>query len=367
MRVLIAGGGTGGHLFPAIALAEAFMKKSGENQVRFITTQRALDSQLLAERGFSFMPLKMEGLKGKGASGKLRSLYQLPGAFSRSLKIIGEYRPEMVLGVGGYVSGPVVLAAWRKRVPCAVQEQNSIPGITNRLLGKVADRVFLAFEESGAFFPKSKIRITGNPIRKELKKVAFREVPPAGPLTLLILGGSQGAHRINQWVRDSLEGLLSLKNELYFIHQTGEKDEAETARAYQEKGFRHRVTAFISDMVWAYGQADMIIGRAGAMTITEITALGKPSLLIPFPFAANNHQEHNARSLVAAGAAEMILEEDLTPGLLADRLRQWLAHREELTEMGIKARTMGRWQAAEEIVDACYQLVSTKKFKGLEN
>lgn len=368
MRVLIAGGGTGGHLFPAIALAEAFMKRSGENQVRFVTTQRVLDSQLLAERGFSFMPLKMEGIKGKGLAGKLSSLYQLPGAFSRSIKIIREYRPEMVLGVGGYVSGPMVLAAWWKKIPCAVQEQNSVPGVTNQLLGRVVDRVFLAFKESGSYFPKRKIRITGNPIRQELKKVAHREVPHAGPLTLLILGGSQGAHRINQVVRDSLEGLLPLKNELYFIHQTGEKDEAEVARAYQEKGFRHRVTAFISDMAWAYGQADMIIGRAGAMTITEITALGKPSLLIPFPFAANNHQEHNARSLVMAGAAEMILEKDLSPGLLADRLRHWLAHREKLTQMGIKAKTMGRWQAAEEIIEACYQMVNVKKeFKGSIN
>lgn len=361
MRVLIAGGGTGGHLFPAIALAEAFMKRSGENQVRFITTQRALDSHLLMERGFSFMPLKMEGIKGKGLAGKLSSSYQLPGAFSRSLKIIEEYRPEMVLGVGGYVSGPVILAAWSKRIPCAVQEQNAIPGVTNRLLGKVADRVFLAFEESGLYFPKNKIRNTGNPIRQELKKVVPREVPPVGPLTLLILGGSQGAHRINQVVRDSLEGLLPLKNELNFIHQTGEKDEAESARAYQEKGFSHRVTAFISDMAWAYGQSDLIIGRAGAMTITEITALGKPSLLIPFPFAANNHQEHNARALVRAGAAEMILEKDLNPGLLADYLRHWLAHREKLTEMGIKARNMGRWQAAEEIVEECYRLVDKKE------
>lgn len=361
MRVLIVGGGTGGHLFPAVALAETFMKKSADNQVRFVTTQRALDSQILSGRGFSFIPLKMEGIKGKGLVGKLSSSYQLPPAFSRSLKIIGEYRPEMVLGVGGYVSGPVILAAWSKRIPCAVQEQNAIPGVTNRLLGRVVDRVFLAFEESGSYFPKNKIRITGNPIRQELKKVACREVPPAGPLTLLILGGSQGAHRINQAVKDSLEGLLPLKNELYFIHQTGDRDAEELDRAYQEKGFKHQVMAFISDMAWAYGQADMIIGRAGAMTITEIMALGKPSLLIPFPFAANNHQEYNARSLIKAGAAEMILEEDLNPVSLTDRLRDWLAHREKLIKMGEKAKTMGRWQAAEEIVEECYRLVEDKK------
>ena len=177
MRVLIVGGGTGGHLFPAIALAETFMKRSADNQVRFVTTQRALDSQILGGRGFSFTALKMEGIKGKGVAGKLSSSYQLPPAFSQSLKIIGEYRPEMVLGVGGYVSGPVILAAWSKRIPCAVQEQNAIPGVTNRLLGRVVDRVFLAFEESGSYFSKRKIRITGNPIRQELKKVPVERSP----------------------------------------------------------------------------------------------------------------------------------------------------------------------------------------------
>ena len=164
-----------------------------------------------------------------------------------------------------------------------------------------------------------------------------------------------------------MDELGSLKDDLYFIHQTGEKDEKEVALAYQEKGFQHQVMAFISDMVGAYGQADMIIGRAGAMTLSEITALGKPSLLIPFPFAANNHQEHNARALVKAGAAEMILEKDLKPGLLAERIRSWLDDRDKLIAMGKKAGALGRRQAAEEIVEACYQLVNEKKgFKGLE-
>ena len=346
-------------MFPAIALAEAFKKKDRQNQVEFVTTERALDAQILGGRGFSYKTLKVEGIKGKGMTGKLHSLVQLPRAFGRSLDIIKEYGPEMVLGVGGYVSGPLVLAAWYKGIPCAIQEQNSIPGVTNRLLGRLVDRVFGAFKENEAYFPKRKLRITGNPIRQELHQAVDRRISSSGPLTLLILGGSQGAHRINQWVRDSLGGMLSLKKELNFIHQTGQKDEEEVSLAYQEKGFKHRVTAFISDMVRAYEEADMIIGRAGAMTLTEITALGKPSLLIPFPFAANNHQEHNARSLVKAGAAEMILEKDLRPGLLTDRIRDWLAHREQLIAMGNKARALGRWQAAEEIVEACYEMVKS--------
>jgi UDP-N-acetylglucosamine--N-acetylmuramyl-(pentapeptide) pyrophosphoryl-undecaprenol N-acetylglucosamine transferase len=368
VRILIVGGGTGGHLFPAIALAKAFMNRDPENQVDFIITQRPLDSKILGGQGFSFKTLKMEGIKGKGLTGKIQSMIQLPRAFRSSLKMIEEIRPELILGVGGYVTGPVVLAGWWKHIPCAVQEQNSIPGITNRLLGKVVNRVFLAFEGSEMYFPKKKCRITGNPIRKEFQEVSDRQVSLEGPLTLLILGGSQGAHSINQAIVGALDELGPWKDDLYFIHQTGEKDEKGVTLAYQEKGFQHQVRAFISDMVGAYRQSDMIIGRAGAMTLSEITALGKPSLLIPFPFAANNHQEYNARALVKVGAAEMILEKEINPGLLANRIRGWLADRDKLTAMGIKAGTLGRRQAAEEIVEACYQLVNEKKgFKGSLN
>ncbi|MBI4768330.1 MAG: undecaprenyldiphospho-muramoylpentapeptide beta-N-acetylglucosaminyltransferase [Deltaproteobacteria bacterium] len=361
MLVLIVGGGTGGHLFPAIALAEAFMKRDPENQVRFVVTRRPLDAEVLGRRGLPFRVLNVEGIKGQGAAGKIRSMSLLPRAFKESLEMIEEIRPEVVLGVGGYVTGPMVLAAWWKGIPCAIQEQNSIPGLTNRLLGKVVNRIFLAFDDQGSYFSKRKSRLTGNPIRKELTEAPGRRVSNSGPLTLLILGGSQGAHRINQTVIDTLDELRSFKEALYFIHQTGEKDETAVSLAYQAKGFRHQVQAFFSDMVSAYGQADMIIGRAGAMTISEITAQGKPSLLIPFPFAANNHQEHNARALVKAGAAEMILEKDLKPGLLAERIRHWLNDRDQLIVMGNKAGTMGRRQAAGEIVEACYQLVNEKK------
>ena len=358
MRVLIVGGGTGGHLFPAIALAEAFRDRDQENQIRFVVTERALDSQILSGREFSFQTLKMAGIKGKGVIGTIGSLGKLPRALAASLKMLRDYRPDMVLGVGGYVSGPVVLGAWWKGLPCAVQEQNSIPGITNRLLGKVVNRVFGAFKESEAYFPGRKFRLTGNPIRKELRNVSDRTIPASGPLTILILGGSQGAHRINQVVIKALDGLKPFKKDLSFIHQTGEKDAQEVTRAYEEKGFHHQVLAFISDMVWAYQQADLIIGRAGAMTISEITALGKPSCLIPFPFAANNHQEHNARALFQAGAAEMILEKELSSDLLVNRIGSWLTDRGQLTRMSLQAKSLGRWQAAAEIVDCCYELIS---------
>jgi UDP-N-acetylglucosamine--N-acetylmuramyl-(pentapeptide) pyrophosphoryl-undecaprenol N-acetylglucosamine transferase len=358
----MVGGGTGGHLFPAVAIAEAFRKKDPENAVEFIVTHRPLDAQVLGGRGYPFRTLTVEGIKGKGVSGKLRSLSLLPRAFRESVKIIREFRPGVVLGVGGYVSGPVVLAAWWKGVPCAVQEQNSIPGMTNRWLGKITGRVFLAFEDQGDFFSKKKARVFGNPVRRELLTAYKEQASVSGPLTLLVLGGSQGAHRINQMVVEALDELGPVRNELHFIHQTGERDEKEVTRAYEERGFRHQVMAFINDMAWAYGQAGMILGRAGAMTVSEITALGKPSLLIPFPFAANNHQEHNARCLVEAGAAEMVLEKDLRPGFLCDRVRSWLADRDRLSDMGKKAAALGRRQAAEEIVEDCYRLVEEKSY-----
>lgn len=361
MRILIAGGGSGGHLFPAIALAEAFMEKEPINQVRFVTTARTLDTRILSDRGFSAQTLELGGFKGKTMTEKIRSVSKLPGALRQSLALLKEIRPRIVLGVGGYISGPVVLAARLKRIPCVIQEQNSIPGITNRLLGRVADRVFCAFEASRAYFPREKCVLTGNPIRKELQKAAAGKTARSQALTLLILGGSQGAQRINQVMVEALDELLSLKEDVIFIHQTGAKDEPRVAQAYREKGFRHQVMAFITDMTWAYGQADLIISRAGAMTLTEITALGKASLLIPYPYAANNHQEYNARALVGAKAAEMILEKNLTPQLLGETIRDWLKHPERWASLGDQARTLGRWQAADEIVESCYQLLKDKE------
>jgi UDP-N-acetylglucosamine--N-acetylmuramyl-(pentapeptide) pyrophosphoryl-undecaprenol N-acetylglucosamine transferase len=362
VRVMIAGGGTGGHLFPAIALAEAFKKKDQANLIQFVCTERPLDARVLGERGYAFQTLSMEGLKGKGIIGKIHSLSRLPRVLGRSMKIIRNFGPNLVLGVGGYVSGPVLLAAWRQGLPCAVQEQNSIPGLTNRWLGHVVDRVFGAFQENAQYFSKSKLRITGNPLRQEMKGLPKKE-ELRGTLRVLIVGGSQGAHRINQTVVEALEFLEPWKENIDFIHQTGERDEAAVSQAYGQKGFAGQVRPFISDMVQAYGQADVIISRAGAMSVSEITALGKASLLIPFPFAANNHQEYNARALVNAGAAEMILERDLSPKLLAERIRGWLENRAGLIQMGEKARGLAHPGAAEEIVDLCYRMVEEKTKK----
>jgi UDP-N-acetylglucosamine--N-acetylmuramyl-(pentapeptide) pyrophosphoryl-undecaprenol N-acetylglucosamine transferase len=357
MKILIAGGGTGGHLFPGIALAETFLERDPANRVQFVTTRRAVDQEVLTARGFSALTIAAEGVKGKGAFRQMHSLLKIPGALRQSLEIIRSYKPQLVIGVGGYISGPVVLSAWLRRLPTAIQEQNSIPGLTNRLLARVVDRIFLAFERGRAFFPARKCRLTGNPVRKELRRAL--EVPreTTAPLNILVLGGSQGAHRVNQLLVESLRFLAPLKRDLFFIHQTGTKDEGWVRQAYLDQGFNQQVSAFIHDMAQAYGRADMLVCRAGAMTLAEITALGKASLLIPFPFAANNHQEENARALVQAGAAEMIREADLSAEALGERLRFWAENPPYRERLAAQALRLGRWQAAEEIVESCYQLV----------
>jgi UDP-N-acetylglucosamine--N-acetylmuramyl-(pentapeptide) pyrophosphoryl-undecaprenol N-acetylglucosamine transferase len=357
MKVLIAGGGTGGHLFPGIALAESFLEKDPANRVQFVSTRRAVDQEVLTARGFPAVTIEAEGVKGKGALRQIQSLLKLPGAVKQSLEIIRGFNPQLVIGVGGYISGPVVLSAWLRGLPTAIQEQNSIPGLTNRLLARVVDRIFLAFERARDFFPSRKCRLCGNPVRKELRRALETAGAAAGPLNILVLGGSQGAHRINRLLVESLKFLVPLRRDLFFIHQTGTKDEEWVRQAYRDQGFDQQVAPFIHDMAEVYGRAHMLICRAGAMTLAEITALGKASLLIPFPFAANNHQEENARALVQAGAAEMIREADLTAEALGERLRFWAENPRHREQLASRALLLGRWQAAQEIVESCYRLV----------
>jgi UDP-N-acetylglucosamine--N-acetylmuramyl-(pentapeptide) pyrophosphoryl-undecaprenol N-acetylglucosamine transferase len=333
------------------------MARDPENQVRFISTRRAIDQEVLAVRGFSSQTIEAEGIKGRGIAGQVKALFKLPGALKQSCRILREFRPQLVIGVGGYVSGPVVLAGRLKGIPTAIQEQNSIPGLTNRILALLVDRIYYSFEKSREYFPSRKSIWAGNPVRRELKQVLEGSSTPQASLTILVLGGSQGAHRLNQLVTEALDFLKELKKDLSFIHQTGTKDEDWVRQAYRDKGFDHQVRAFISDMVWAYAQADMLICRSGATTLAEVTALGKASLLIPFPFAANNHQEENARSLVEQGAAEMIPEKELTGAGLAAVIRKWRSDSRYRTDLAARAKTLGRWQAAEDIVENCTQLV----------
>ena len=359
LAMVIAGGGTGGHLFPGVAIAEEFMARNPANRVLFIGTERGLEKRVLSRLGFPLRTLRVEGLKGRGPLGIVSSLFKIPGSVWESFRILREFRPDVVVGVGGYASGPAVLAARLMGMKTAIAEQNAFPGLTNRILGRIVHRIFVTFPESAQWLPPGRTRVTGNPIR-----TAFLADKPDGGkkedprFTILIFGGSQGAHAINRVVIEALDGMAPLKERIRFIHQTGEKDRETVAQAYRERGFAAEVAPFITEMAAAYRAADLLICRAGATSIAEITAGGKAALLIPFPFAVNDHQTKNAELLARAGAALTIPERELSGPGLAAVIERLFHHPEEIERMEAASAAMGNIRAAAAIVDACLELVS---------
>ncbi len=355
---MIAGGGTGGHLFPALALAEAFQERDPENRVLFVGSRRGLEATVLPREGYSFRAIECASLKGKSLWGKFRSLAAIPRSLIQSWLLIRSFKPDLVLGVGGYASGPVVLTAWAMGVKTAVQEQNAFPGLSNRILGKGVDRVFISFADSDRHFPGGKAVLTGNPVRKMIgQKKSGERQKPHGPFTLLVFGGSQGAHHLNQVMGGALLHLGDLKDRLRVIHQTGQKDFNEVQQAYQREGVKAEVWPFIYDMDRAYAAADLILCRAGATTLSEVMAMGKPAILVPYPYAANDHQTLNARTLADAGAAWMVSNGDLTGAYLGGILQELSGDPGRLKAMGDRAAALARPDAARTIVNSCYELV----------
>ncbi len=357
MRVLIAGGGTGGHLFPGIALAEELVTRHPKNEVIFVGTDRGLEARVVPAAGYKLETIKVRGLKGMGPGRFLLGLLALPLAFIESWQILRRYRPDVVVGVGGYSSGPVVLAAWLMRIPTAVQEQNALPGITNKLLGRVAGVVFIAFEEARRFFPAKRVQLIGNPIRRKLMDNYLRSRVAHERFTVLVFGGSLGAKGINSRMIDALAHLEDLKGGLHFVHQTGKKDLETVKQGYAEKGFSAEVLEFIDDMSAAYARAELVICRAGATTLAELTVAKKASLLIPFPFATDNHQEVNAKAMVDSGAALMFRESELDGKKLAEQIRVLSGDPARLKQMEKKAGLLGRPEAAKELADVCVQMM----------
>ncbi|HEX9051238.1 MAG TPA: undecaprenyldiphospho-muramoylpentapeptide beta-N-acetylglucosaminyltransferase [Anaeromyxobacter sp.] len=357
MRMLVAGGGTGGHVFPGIALAEEVVTRHPANDVVFVGTARGLEATVVPQAGFPIELIDVKGLKGKGLLATLRNLLLLPLAFVQSFAILRKWRPDVVVGVGGYASGPVVLVAWLMRIPTAVQEQNAIAGFTNRVLGRIVQAAFTAFPEAVRQFPRRKVFQLGNPIRKTLMDNYMMPGARHERPQLLVFGGSQGAHALNMRVLESLPHLADLRDRLRITHQTGARDREYVEKGYQAVGFTPDVREFISDMSAAYAGADLVVCRAGATTLAELTVCKKPSILVPFPAAADNHQVQNALSLVSAGAAVMIEEKDLTGEVLASEVRAILSSPERLEKMARAAGRLGSPQAAKEIADVCTELV----------
>lgn len=351
VRVIIAGGGTGGHIFPGVAIAEEFQRR-GNAVLLFVGTGNRLEQTILGGRGFDYRALRVAGFKGKGPRRVLEALLKLPGSMLESHRIIREFRPNIVLGVGGYSSGPLVLVAHLLGIMTAVAEQNALPGLANRILGKFVRRIFLTYGETRAWFPASRAFVTGNPVRADLKPSPREEIKCDGEgFTLLIFGGSQGAHAINRTFVSALPYLEEAKEHLRIIHQTGETDRKEMDECYRSYGFKAEVSTFIQDMGAAYRAADLVICRSGATSLAELTVMEKASILIPFPFAVDDHQKKNALELANAGAAIMIEEKELTGSKMAETIKRFYRNRGLLRNMEEKAAALGNSRAAADIVD----------------
>ncbi|WP_224984555.1 undecaprenyldiphospho-muramoylpentapeptide beta-N-acetylglucosaminyltransferase [Geomonas agri] len=354
MRLIIAGGGTGGHLFPGIAVAEEFLARGPENEVLFVGTERGIEARLLPKLGYKLELISASGMKGMGTVKKLLSAGRLLYGYSQSRKILKTFKPDLVLGVGGYASAPMLLAARGMGVRTFIHEQNAAPGLTNKVLSRVVDGIFISMEEAAGFFPGRITQMTGNPIRKEILW-SFQEqhAKTTGDIfSLLVFGGSAGAQRINSAMLEALPHLEQVKPKLRITHQTGEKDVARVREGYQAQGVQAQVLSFIDNMSAAYGAADLVICRAGATTIAEVTACGKGCIFIPYPFAADDHQRKNAESLVNRDAGRMILEEDLTGMHLAAEILNLMNHPEQVAELEKNARSLAQLDAAQAIVAA---------------
>lgn len=355
----IGGGGTGGHLFPAIAIARELTSRPGGAEILFVTGTRRLESELISRYGFRQTSIAVEGIKGRGWLRGALTAMKLPWSFFQALSILRDFSPHLVVGVGGYSSGPVCVAARWMGIPSAIQEQNSFPGLTNRLLSRVVDRVFISFEESRAYLSCPTVVCTGNPVRKELIEQVRTGTREGEEFCILVIGGSQGARAINEAFLEAMEILFQEGKKPRVIHQTGPTDFHTVSERYRKKELRAEVHPFIQDMAWAYRQADLVVSRAGATTLSELTAVGKPSILIPYPFAANNHQELNGRSIAGVGGAEMILQVDLTGRRLARIVMKYMEDPDALNKMAEQARSMGRPDAVERIVDSMMEMVRT--------
>ncbi|MBN2419086.1 MAG: undecaprenyldiphospho-muramoylpentapeptide beta-N-acetylglucosaminyltransferase [Deltaproteobacteria bacterium] len=356
LSVIIAGGGTGGHLFPGIAVGNEFKRRCPDSSILFVTAGREIESQILDRAGFRQECLRVEGIKGKGIVKSLASLFKLPGSLFRSMGIIKRFSPDIILGVGGYSSGPLCLAGWLMRVPVVIHEQNSYPGLTNRLLSRVVDRIFISFEESRKYFPAGTLSLTGNPVRDVFTRGYESPRDEKDAFTIFVTGGSQGAVAVNSVFIEALSIMKERGVTPGVIHHAGRFDYERVLKEYNARGLKGEISAFLDNMPEAYKSADIFIGRAGAGTIFELAAMGRPAILIPLPTSANNHQVKNAMALVRAGGAEMLMQDEVDGKILAEKLTGFMNNRGLLGEMGKNSRKVAVPDSAKIIVDHMYKL-----------
>jgi UDP-N-acetylglucosamine--N-acetylmuramyl-(pentapeptide) pyrophosphoryl-undecaprenol N-acetylglucosamine transferase len=352
-KAIIAGGGTGGHLFPAVAVGEEMSQERGDCQVLFVGASNGIEAKWLPSSGLRYELLEVRGFSGKSLPARMRAVHEFLQALRRGRKLLSGFGAEVVVGAGGYASAPMAVAAILCRTPLILMEQNTRPGLANRLMWRFARKVCVGFADTAHAFDAAKVEVTGNPVR-------FSKMPQAaklhgGPLRVLVLGGSSGAHRLNVGVLSAFK-ILGNEMEVSIIHQTGEADQEMVAAAYRQLGRAATVVSFIDDIATALDDADLIIGRAGAMTVSEIALAGRPAIFVPYPFHRDRQQEHNARVLTRVDGAVIVPDDELLGKHLAESLRRLCARPECLLEMGHRAHQASISDAASRVAAVCFQI-----------
>jgi UDP-N-acetylglucosamine--N-acetylmuramyl-(pentapeptide) pyrophosphoryl-undecaprenol N-acetylglucosamine transferase len=348
MKLLIAGGGTGGHVFPALAIAQEWLSRGKEREVVLVGTERGIEMKLVPQAGLPLETLRVAGLKGKGGATLVRNLAMLAPAMLDARRVLRKHKPIAAFGVGGYAAGPMLLATWLSRVPNIIFEPNAEPGLTNKLLAKLSKRIATGYEISARAWGKKAI-VTGCPVRQDFFSIAPRRLEK--PFRLLVTGGSQGALPINRTFVDAMDRLAARKNELSIVHQTGERDYNAVRTAYARREINAEVVPFLTNMAERFAWADVIVCRAGAITAAEIAAAGRAAIFIPFGAATDSHQLRNAQEMQRAGAGRLISEKELTAERLTTEIFSLIDQPEQLEKQSHAARSLARPHATRDIVN----------------
>jgi UDP-N-acetylglucosamine--N-acetylmuramyl-(pentapeptide) pyrophosphoryl-undecaprenol N-acetylglucosamine transferase len=359
MKFVMAGGGTGGHILPALAVAQE-LRRRGYDPI-FIGTQRGMEARLVPNAGFPIEWIEIGGFNQVGLLRRLRTLWQLPLSVMKVFGLLGRYHAGAVFSMGGYVAGPVVLAAILRGVPVAVMEPNAIPGLTNRKLARFAARALVNFAETIRFFPAGRAEVTGVPVRREFFDIGAKSHEDR--FTLLVTGGSQGSRTLNEAAAAAWELFVKAGVPIRIIHQAGRGNAEPLMNTFRNSGLPGEVVDFISDMPAAFAQADLVVCRAGASTVSELAAAGRASILVPFPFAADNHQQHNAEAMQNEGAALLVLDREMTGQRLFDEVTGLIIDRERLRMMSEAAKNIAKPRAAQKAADVLLELSGEAKVR----
>jgi UDP-N-acetylglucosamine--N-acetylmuramyl-(pentapeptide) pyrophosphoryl-undecaprenol N-acetylglucosamine transferase len=355
MKVIIAGGGTGGHLFPAVALGEELRRERPATEVLHVGTTNGFEAQWLPSSGLRYELFPVRGLRGKGVMTRVRAVAEFSAALRRARSLLGRFRPDLVVSAGGYASAPMAVAALTGRVPLVLMEQNTLPGLSNRLLWRFARKICTGFAGAGVGLKGNQVAVTGNPVRLGFIPKELREI--RSPVQILVLGGSTGAHRLNLGAIEAFKTLAKDVIKFEVTHQTGQADAELVGREYEPIGMKAQVLPFIDDMAAALDHADLIIARGGAMTVSEIAIAGRAAIFVPYPFHRDRQQEHNARVIERIGGAVIVNDDERLAANLQTVLSEFLNNPSRIIAMGLKARQVGRPDAAAQIAHVCFEVM----------